>query len=146
LFDAFARLGPPAPLPRPPQGVLMTSNAKLPPPLRRFRAAALAGGSQAALHILFPPNGALLDLTTTAGKSDPVPLKIAGGVAPLTIFVNGVPDVPQQRGSAFFTPDGPGFSRVTVIDGTGATDSVVVRIADGAAADAAVQASHSDAR
>jgi penicillin-binding protein 1C len=147
LFDAFARLGPPTPLPRPPAGVLMTSNAKLPPPLRRFRPAALAGsGSQTALHILFPPNGALLDLTTTDGKSDPVPVKIASGVAPLTIFVNGVPDVPKERGSAFFTPAGPGFSRVTVIDGTGATDSVVVRIADGASADALVRTSHGDAQ
>ena len=38
LFDAFARLGAPVALPRPPRGVLMTSNAKLPPPLRRFQA------------------------------------------------------------------------------------------------------------
>jgi penicillin-binding protein 1C len=145
LLDAFARLGPPAPLLRPPAGVLMASNAKLPPPLRRFRPAALAGSvSQTALHILFPPNGALLDLTTTDGKSDPVPVKIAGGVAPLTIFVNGIPDVPKERGSVFFTPAGPGFSRVTVIDGTGATDSVVVRIADGASAAALVRTFHGD--
>jgi penicillin-binding protein 1C len=132
LFDAFARLGPPAALPRPPQGVLMTSNARLPPPLRRVRptAALASGGLQTSPHILFPPNGALLDLTKTDGKPDPVPLKISGGVAPLTIFVNGIPDVPQQRGSVFFTPAGPGFSRVTVIDRTGATDSIVVRIGD----------------
>ncbi len=147
LFDAFARLEPSAPLARPPAGVLMASNAKLPPPLRRFRPAALAGGvAQTALHILFPPNGALLDLSTTDGRPDPVPLKITGGVAPVTIFVNGIPDVPKERGSAFFTPDGPGFSRVTVIDGTGASDSVVVRIADGASANAVVRASHSDTR
>jgi penicillin-binding protein 1C len=133
LFDAFARLGPPAMLPRPPKGILMTSNAKLPPPLRRFRPGGLVGGaSQASLHILFPPNGALLDVSTTDGKPDPVPLKLTGAVAPLTIFVNGVPVSPQQRGSAFFTPNGPGFSRVTVIDGAGATDSVVVRIGEGA--------------
>ena len=133
LFDAFARLGPPATLPRPPKGVLMTSNAKLPPPLRRFRPGGFVGGtSQASLHILFPPNGAFLDLSTTDGKPDPVPLKLTGAVAPLTIFVNGVPVSPQQHGSAFFTPNGPGFSRVTVIDGAGATDSVVVRIGEGA--------------
>ena len=133
LFDAFARLGPPAALPRPPAGVLTMSNAKLPPPLRRFRPGLAGGASQASLHILFPPNGALLDLSATEGKPDPVPLKLTGAVAPLTVFVNGVPAFPQQRGSAFFTPDGPGFSRVTVIDGAGATDSVVVRIGEGPA-------------
>ena len=131
LFDAFARLGPPATLPRPPLGVLMTSTAKLPPPLRRFAPAPLTGGNaQASLHILFPPDGSRLDLSTTDGKPDPIPLKIAGAVAPLTVFVNGHPVSPQNRGSVFFTPDGPGFSRVTVVDSTGATDSVVVRVAD----------------
>jgi penicillin-binding protein 1C len=131
LFDAFARLGPPSPLPRPPKGVLVTANAQLPPPLRRFRPGGFAGGSQ-ALHILFPPNGALLDLATTDGKPDPVPLKLTGAIAPLTVFVNGAP-VPQRRGNVFFTPSGPGFSRVTVIDGAGATDSIVVRIGEAAA-------------
>src|SRR6202011_4571959 len=39
LFDAFARTGKlPVPLPKPPKGALVASNAKLPLPLRRFRA------------------------------------------------------------------------------------------------------------
>jgi hypothetical protein len=33
-----------------------------------------------------------------------------------------------------FRPDGPGFARVTVIDGSGAADSVMVRLDDGVAA------------
>src|SRR5437899_1936775 len=38
LFDAFARTGKiPAPLHKAPKGALVASNAKLPPPLRRFR-------------------------------------------------------------------------------------------------------------
>ena len=134
LFDAFARLGrtPPA-WPSAPDGVLIGANAKLPPPLRRFRPANMADGkTQTSLQILFPPDGARLDLSTTGGKPDPVPLKITGAVAPLTVFVNGSPLPPQQRGTLFFTPDGPGFSRVTVMDSTGATDSVVVRVADAA--------------
>jgi penicillin-binding protein 1C len=97
------------------------------------------------LHILFPPNGALLDLSTTDGKPDPVPIKLTGAVAPLTVFVNGMPVSPQRRGNAFFTPEGPGFSRLTVIDGAGATDSVVVRIGDGASLPA-VRTSGSAAR
>jgi penicillin-binding protein 1C len=135
LFDAFARLGPSSALPRPPSGVLMTSTAKLPPPLRRFQPAPPAGDTaQASLHILFPPDGAKLDLAMTDGKPDPIPLKITGAVAPLTVFVNGDPLPPQPPGTLFFSPDGPGFSRVTVVDSTGATDSVVVQVADGAAA------------
>ncbi len=52
----------------------------------------------------------------------------------MTVFVNGAPAAGQQRGAVFFRPAGPGFARVTVIDGTGATDSVVVRFDDGVAA------------
>jgi Penicillin-Binding Protein C-terminus Family len=32
------------------------------------------------------------------------------------------------RRTLFFEPEGPGFVRLTVIDGRGATDSVVVRL------------------
>jgi penicillin-binding protein 1C len=50
-------------------------------------------------------------------------------VQPLTLLVNGVPR-PAQGGSRtlFFTPDGPGFARLTVMDARGVADSVVVRI------------------
>jgi penicillin-binding protein 1C len=136
LFDAFARIGAPlAALPRPPAGVLVTSSAKLPPPLRRFQAApGAAANAQASLHILFPPDGARLDLSTTDGKPDPIALKITGAVAPITLLVNGVPAQSHTGGTLLFAPDGPGFVRVTVIDATGATDSVLVRIDDGTSA------------
>jgi penicillin-binding protein 1C len=150
LFDAFARIGTPATLPPPPPGVLVTSSAKLPPPLRRFQSEPLEGGNpEAQVRILFPPDGALLDLTTTDGKPDPIPLKVIGAAAPLTILVNGNPLPPQQRGALFFTPDGPGFSRVTVIDGNGVAASIVVQVADSASAKlllhAAASASNSPA-
>jgi penicillin-binding protein 1C len=136
LFDAFARLDtPPSPLPRAPAGVLMTSGAKLPPPLKRFSPHPYPDdGADAALHILFPPDGARLDLPKTDGKPDPVPIKVAGAVAPLTVLVNGVPVPEQQRGALFFLPDGPGFSRLTVMDSSGAAASVVVRVEDVASA------------
>jgi penicillin-binding protein 1C len=63
-----------------------------------------------------------------------VPLKITGAVAPLTVLVNGVPVPEQDHGALFFRPDGPGFSRVTVIDSAGATATAVVRVDDGSAA------------
>ena len=134
LFDAFARIGgPAAQLPRPPAGVLVTSNAKLPPPLRQFQPGRLAGATaHPPLHIIFPPDGARLDLSTADGKPQPVALKVAGAVAPLTVLVNGVPVTNEGRASLFFNPDGPGFSRVTVMDASGAADSVVVRVDDGA--------------
>jgi penicillin-binding protein 1C len=127
LFDVFARLGTSSPLLHAPKGVLVTINAKLPPPLRHFQSGQFAGqAAQASLHILYPPNGARLDIGNDA--SDVVPIKIAGAVAPLTVLVNGVPVETQARGVLFFKPDGPGFSRVTVIDSLGAADSVLVRV------------------
>ena len=136
LFDAFARLEtPPSPLPRAPAGVLTASGAKLPPPLKRFSPQAYPGeGADAALHILFPPDGARLDLAKTDGKPDPVPIKVAGAVAPLTVLVNGVPVPERERGALFFLPDGPGFSRLTIMDSSGAAASVVVRVEDTAPA------------
>ncbi len=142
LFDAFARLPTPSvALPRAPAGVLVTTNAKLPPPLQHFQPSARAGeATQGMLHILFPPDGARLELRTTDSKPDPIPLKVTAAVAPLTILVNGIPARAQARGSLFFQPDGPGFARVTVIDASGAADSVVVRLEDSASAMASVRA------
>jgi penicillin-binding protein 1C len=114
--------------------VLVTTSAKLPPPLRRFAPGDLAGATQPRLHILFPPDGARLELATTDGKPNPVPLKITGASAPLTVLVNGMPVLGTSSGQSranFFRPEGPGFARVTVIDAAGATDSVVVRLDEG---------------
>src|SRR6185369_5722507 len=88
----------------------------------------------AKLHILFPPDGARLELSRSDGRADPVPLKIAGAVAPVTVLVNGTPVAPQPHGPLFFSLDGAGFARVTVIDGSGAADSVLVRAEEGASA------------
>jgi penicillin-binding protein 1C len=143
LFDAFARLPtPPAALPRAPSGVLLTTSAKLPPPLRHFQPGDRAGETQAKLHILFPPDGARLDLRAADDKLAPVPLKLAGAVAPVTILVNGVPASAQPRGTLFFQPQGPGFARLTVIDGSGAADSVMVRLDDATAATVSQVSAH----
>src|SRR5262245_8315190 len=132
LFDAFARTGKlPAPLPPAPKGALVAATGKLPPPLQRFRPGALAGeSSEPQLRIMFPPNGARLELASDAsGKPDPIALKVTGGSGPLTVLVNGLPlETAPGRRTLFFEPDGPGFVRLTVMDGRGATDSVVVRL------------------
>src|ERR1700709_2821691 len=68
LFDAFARTGKlPTPLPKPPTGTLLASNAKLPLPPRRFRPAgerARPGGEQPP-RIQFPLNGSRIDAAGT---------------------------------------------------------------------------------
>ncbi len=132
LFDAFARLQTaPAPLLRAPDGVVITTTAKLPPPLKHFaRGDRMGEAALDRLHILFPPDGARLELISADDKPAQVPLKVTGAVAPLTVLVDGVPARAQPRGTLFFQPNGPGFARVTVVDGSGATDSVVVRLED----------------
>jgi penicillin-binding protein 1C len=102
--------------------------------LKRFSPnGSLGDDAQARLHILFPPDGARLELSRSDGKPDPVPLKLSGAVAPVTVLVNGTPVPAQPHGPLFFSLDGAGFARVTVIDGAGAADSVVVRAEESAA-------------
>jgi penicillin-binding protein 1C len=131
LFDAFGRTGRAlAPLPPPPRSVLFATNAKLPTPLQRFRPGSLVGDTATApLRILYPPNGARIEIATVSGKPDPIALKIAGGVEPLSVMVNGLPVATQHgKRTLFFEPDGPGFMRLTVMDASGAADSVMVRV------------------
>jgi penicillin-binding protein 1C len=131
LFDAFARMNRSvAPLPPAPKGVLMATNAKLPPPLQRLRPGGLPSeGAEPPLRIMFPPNGARLELAANgAAKPDLLALKVAGGVAPLTVLVNGVPLAGGAGRTLFWEPDGPGFVRLTVMDARGAADSVMVRV------------------
>jgi len=133
LFDAFARTGKlPAALPKPPRGALVASNAKLPLPLRRFRPIGelVRTGSEQAPRIQFPLNGSRIDVDrTNGGQFAAMPVKVAGGILPMTVLVNGASageiDSRRQR---LVDPPGPGFARVTVIDAAGAADTVVVRI------------------
>jgi penicillin-binding protein 1C len=129
LADAFARTGDlPAALPAPPRGAILTANGKLPLPLQRFNPDGAGVRQSERVRIMFPPHGARLELASHDGRPEPVALKIAGGVEPLTILVNGVP---QDRGAGrtiFLDPKGPGFVRLTVVDGKGTADSVLVRL------------------
>jgi penicillin-binding protein 1C len=133
LFDAFARTGKlPAALPKPPKGALLATNTKLPLPLRRFRPIGelVRTGGEQAPHIQFPLNGSRLDVDRASGReASAMPVKISGGVLPITMLVNGISvgeiDGRRQR---LIDPPGPGFARLTVIDATGAADTVVVRI------------------
>jgi penicillin-binding protein 1C len=133
LFDAFARTGKlPAALPKAPKGTLVASNPKLPLPLRRFRPVGelVRPGGEQALRIQFPLNGSRIDIDRTGGaEAAAMPVKVAGGVLPLTMLVNGtaIGEVDGRR-QRLIDPPGPGFARLTVIDATGAADTVVIRI------------------
>jgi penicillin-binding protein 1C len=133
LFDAFARTGKtPAPLPKAPKGTLVASNSKLPLPLRRYRSVGelVRTDGEQPPRIQFPLNGSRIDAAGADGASLwAMPIKVAGGVLPITMLVNGVSvgelDSRRQR---LVDPPGPGFARLTVIDARGAADTVVVRI------------------
>jgi len=129
LFDAFARTGsPPAPLAHAPKGVIFAPTNRLPPPLQRFVSDGEASTTLEPPRIMFPPDGARIELAKT-GPAEPVALKIAGGAAPLTVMVNGVPlEAQGGRRTVFFAPGGPGFVRLTVMDARGASDSVSIRL------------------
>lgn len=129
LFDAFARSGlAPVPLAHAPKGAIFSTTSKLPPPLQRFTPATDPGAAAEPPRIMFPPDGARIEVPG-GHVGEPVALKIAGGLAPLTVMVNGVPLVAQGgRRTLFFQPDGPGFVRLTVMDARGAADSVMVRV------------------
>ena len=133
LFDAFARTGKlPMALPKPPKGALLASNAKLPLPLRRFRPIGelIRTGGEQALHIQFPLDGSRISVDRADGAdAAEMPVRVAGGVLPITMLVNGteVGEIDGRR-QRLIDPPGPGFARLTVIDATGAADTVVVRI------------------
>ena len=116
------------PLARAPKGALFAASNKLPPPLQRFTSASGPSPTFEPPRIMYPPDGARIEVAD-GRDSEPVALKIAGGLAPLTVMVNGVPLAAQAgRRTLFFQPDGPGFVRLTVMDARGAADSVMVRV------------------
>jgi penicillin-binding protein 1C len=125
LFDAFARLGPRTALPSAPPGILTAASAAaLPPPLQRVRDPRRPDASNATdsvMEIAYPPAGARIDLGLASGGSADLVLKVRGGTPPFTWFVNGVPirREPFVR-IARWTPDGPGFVTISLVDGRGA--------------------------
>ncbi len=134
LFDAFARFGGEmVTIKRPPYALLATT-ANLPPPLRHLRkdvAKTLEASARPALKIAYPIDGARIDLgySRTGDDKTDLALKASGGAPPFVWMANGVPlGQADLRRQAFWTPDGAGFVRISIIDSEGRTDSVMVRI------------------
>lgn len=133
LFEAFQRSGIGIEsFPPPPAGALRLAAAELPPSLRRFalteNGLIVATGREAPPQIVYPPEGARVDLGLTGdGPSSPLVLKLQGGRAPFRWLANGkpLPELSRRRISQWM-PDGGGYSTLTVIDAAGKAASVRV--------------------
>ncbi|OAN96185.1 penicillin-binding protein 1C [Sulfitobacter geojensis] len=126
LFEAFGRISPmPAPLPAPPPETLIVNTAALPVPLQRFRPRdAVFRKTVNAPVVRFPPEGAVL-----RRNGDGLPLKLAAGVFPLTVLIDGVPVLTGLNRRDIQLPLlDQGFSRISVVDATGQSASVQIRI------------------
>lgn len=133
LFEAFNRSGIAiSRLPSAPPGAVRIAQAELPISQRRFATTAgglvVAGAREAAPQIVYPPEGARVELGTSAtGTPQPLTLKLQGGRAPFRWLANGKPmeDLSRRRTTQWM-PDGAGYSTLTVVDAAGRAASVRV--------------------
>jgi penicillin-binding protein 1C len=133
LFDAFSRSGVAiTPMPSAPAGAVRVAQADLPISQRRFSMTASglisASAREPAPQIVYPPEGARVDLGAASGGTlEPLMLKLQGGRAPFRWLANGQPltDLSRRRTSEWL-PDGGGYSTLTVIDAVGRAATVRV--------------------
>jgi len=134
LFKIADLLGPPAAGSRarpPPPGALLIARRDLPPRLQRLDPGPAERGAGNALardgggpKIVYPPDG-----STVAWHGEAVPLEATGGRAPLRWLANGRPLSPgEPRREPFWSPDGIGFTQLTVIDAAGRSARATVRL------------------
>jgi len=116
-------------------GVALAADGMAPPPLPRALTQFADRDGLRALpnakppRILFPPDGAQLDVADETGQLGPVQLEADSGSPPYRWSVNGVPvAAPQLAALPRWQPDGPGFARITVTDAAGQRSSATVRL------------------
>ncbi|MEI4481658.1 MULTISPECIES: penicillin-binding protein 1C [unclassified Phyllobacterium] len=135
LFEGFAKSGIAiTPLARAPAGAARVAQAELPISQRRFSmtpSGLLASSTrEPAPQIIYPPEGARVDLgAKQGGHINPLILKLQGGRAPFRWLANGkpLPDMSRRRVNQW-TPDGGGYSTLTVVDSMGRAATVRVFI------------------
>ena len=136
LFEGFARSGLAAvPRRQPPAGALHSPQRDLPVTQKRFDSmrdglpVAAETVPEPAPRIIFPPDGARVELGVTSSEASPLVLKLQGGRAPFRWLANGKPLAELiRRRTATWQPDGTGYSTLTVIDAAGRAASVRVFI------------------
>ena len=133
LFDAFSRSGlKSVPFAEAPAGALRLAHAELPVTLQRFApdypGASAARAPEPAPQIVYPPDGARIELGQTAtGPPLPLVMKLQDGRPPFRWLANGVLLAAKSRKRvATWAPDGNGISRPTVVDAGGRAASVEV--------------------
>jgi penicillin-binding protein 1C len=102
-------------LPRDPRGVMQAQARSSQPDV----------GAADALHLLFPPSGAVLS------SDGPVTIRVMGGRRPLSFLVDGA-HLPSDRirCEAAWLPSGPGFYRLSVLDADGNAGRANVQVGD----------------
>ena len=128
LFKIADLLGPPSAsdAPKPPLGALLVARRDLPPRLQRLdpSPAERAGRDAGGPKILYPPDG-----STVEWHGEGVPLEASGGKGPLRWLADGKPLPPgEPRRELFWSPDGIGFTRLTVIDAAGRSAHATVQL------------------
>lgn len=130
LFDAFAKSGVAiTPFAATPSGVTRLSYSDLPANQRRFTTTASgllsASRRESSPVIVYPPEGARVELSDSLGALSPLVLKLQGGRAPFRWLANGkpLPELTRRRSNEWM-PEGQGFSTLTVIDADGRASSV----------------------
>ena len=131
LFEGFAKSGLAAvPLRPAPAGAYRPKREELPVTMARFTSGeelVASGPTEPAPQIVFPPQGARVDLGVASGNASALVMKIQGGRAPFRWLANGKPlATVERRRVASWVPDGAGTSTLTVIDAAGRAASVSV--------------------
>ncbi|MDO6964367.1 penicillin-binding protein 1C [Rhizobium alvei] len=132
LFEAFVKSGVAIEsMPAAPPGALRLTEAELPASLKRFamtRTGLISfSAREPAPQIVYPPEGAEVELGLNSGETLPLALKLQGGRPPFRWLANGkaMPDAIRKRNFQWI-PDGAGYSTLTVIDAIGRAATVKV--------------------
>jgi penicillin-binding protein 1C len=132
LFEAFARSGVArTAFPAAPVGVVRLDEAQLPAGLKRFSLTRTGlitiNAREPAPQIVYPPEGAQVELGLQTAEVMPLSLKLQGGRPPFRWLANGKPMLDTTRKRSYqWQPDGGGYSTLTVIDAVGRAASVRV--------------------
>ena len=131
LFDVFGRIKPrlSAHLPMP-RGTMVATTSQLPLPLRYFSSDVMGvHGLQRKPNIVFPPDGARVDLQVESKQPFPLIAKVKFGKPPFTWIADGNPvAVAVYERETEIHPDGPGYMNLSVLDADGISENIRVLI------------------